>query len=183
MLNDNVDLIVNGYKYINGEKFWHLKPTKDEFSEKKNLYMKASDFNAQTNKVYGHPGYIIYQTSRPIKCYLQESPDNNGHVAGYEQTIPKGGTILIDASPSTTSYKRETNKDVVYANTSGSYDLTHSGSMMMIKKSDWNKYVHVAPDNARYYEDKGSKSYMTNGLLKKGYIVSDYSGKEKNEII
>lgn len=146
--------------------------------------MKASNFNAQTNKIYGHPGFIIYQTSRPIKCYLQESPDNNGHVkvtdAGYEQTIPKGGTILVDASPTTTNYKRETNKDVVYAGTSGSYSLTHSSEDMMIKKSDWDKYVHVAPDNARYYSDRVSDGYMTNGLLKKGYIVSAYNGKNEN---
>lgn len=182
LLNDNQTLTVNGYKYINGQKFWHLKADKDEYPEKKNLYMKASNFNARTNKIYGHPGYVIYQTSRPVKCYLQESPDENGHVevtdSDYEQTIPSGGTILIDTSPFTTNYKRETNKDVVYASTSGSYDLTHQEESMMIKKSDWDKYVHVAPDNVRYYSYRVSNGYMTNGLLKKGYIVSAYNGKK-----
>lgn len=144
--------------------------------------MKTSDFNAKTNKIYGHPGYIIYQTSAPIKCYLQESPNENGHVkvteADYAGTIPAGGTILIDACPSTTNYKRETNKDVIYADTAGTYDETHQAESIMIKKSDWDKYVHVAPDNVRYYSERVSDGYMTNGLLKKGCIVSAYNGKK-----
>lgn len=171
----------NGYRYINGEKYWHLKGSKDDPIQARSLYMKASNFNAKTNKLYGYPGYVLYQTNKPIKSYLEESPDNNGHVKvtdeGYAETIPAGGMLWIDASPDTTDYKRETNKDVVYAATDGRYDLTHHAENIMIKKSDWNKYVHVAPDNARYYEWKVTKGYMTNGLLKKGYIVSAYTGK------
>lgn len=181
VMNGVSQLAPNGYRYINGEKYWHIY-AKGSSPLVKSTYMRAADFNAKTNKLYGHPGIVLYQTSAPIKCYLQESPDENGHVnvtdEGYAQTIPAGGTICIDASPYTTDYKRETNKDVVYANTDGRYDTTHQTESIMIKKSDWDKYVHVAPDNVRYYEEKVSKGYTTNGLLKKGYIVSAYNGKK-----
>jgi len=183
LMNGISQLAPNGYRYINGEKYWHIKGSKDEPTVVKSTYMKASDFNDKTNKLYGYPGYVLYQTSKPIKCYLQESPDNNGHVKvtddGYMQTIPAGGMIWVDASPATTDYKRETNKDVVYAATDGHYDDSHHAESMMIKKSDWNKYVHVAPDNARYYEWRVTKGYMTNGLLKQGYIVDDSGHKIK----
>lgn len=181
VMNGVSQLAPNGYRYINGEKYWHIH-AKDSSPLVKSTYMRAADFNAKTNKLYGHPGIILYQTSAPIKCYSQESPDENGHVnvtnEDYAQTIPAGGMIIMDISPYTTNYKRETNKDVVYANTDGRYDYTHQTESIMIKKSDWDKYVHVAPGNARYYDDKVSKGYMTNGLLKKGYVVSPYNGKK-----